>query len=136
METFSLDSSEVFSKALGGTFPLPSFHAVVSERSWPFLIVGSERGNRIPVRIRRGKLRSPLGDFIKVLISSDGIQPWRSQLWAVWLTCTPALRQLPLPGETEVLAGTVCPAASTGAHVRSRSGFWVLQPDFLEQAGA
>jgi hypothetical protein len=56
---------------------------------------------------------------------------------AVWLTCAPALQQPPsagpfLPRETKVLAGTVDPAASTGAHVRSRSGSWVLQPDFPE----
>jgi hypothetical protein len=68
------------SKALGGTSPLPSFHGVVSERSRPFLIVKrKEEQNISAVKIRRGKLRSPLGDFIKILISSDGIRPWRSQ---------------------------------------------------------
>lgn len=93
------------------------------------------------MRIRRGKLRSPLGDFIKDLISSDGIGPWRSQLCGsvanLRTSPTAAPSAPPLrPRETEVLASTVCPAASTGAHVGSRSGSWVLRPDFPERAGA
>lgn len=58
-----------------------------------------------------------MGDFIKDLISSDGIGPWRSQLCGsvanLRTSSTAAPSAPPLrPRETEVLASTVCPAAS------------------------